>query len=77
MLESIFTLPSFNILISDGKTLRELESQSSVKIKIDLKNLSYTIAGSPQDIEKAKDMIKRVTVFICEVRQLFLLSYLP
>jgi rRNA processing protein Krr1/Pno1 len=64
-------------LISDGETLRELESQSNVKIKIDLKKLSYTIAGSPQDIEKAKDIIKEVTVFICEIRQLLLFSYLP
>ncbi|CAB4411907.1 unnamed protein product [Rhizophagus irregularis] len=53
----------FFMLGPDGKTLRELESQSNVKIKIDLKNLSYTIAGSPQDIEKAKDMIKRVTSY--------------
>ncbi|GBB87452.1 hypothetical protein RclHR1_13920003 [Rhizophagus clarus] len=53
----------FFMLGSDGKTLRELESQSNVKIKIDLKNSSYTITGSPQDIEKAKDMIKRVTSY--------------
>ncbi|CAI2168169.1 5546_t:CDS:10 [Funneliformis geosporum] len=53
----------FFIIGPEEKTLREIKNKSNVKIQIDSENLTYKIIGFSQNIEKAKEMIKNMTVY--------------
>ncbi|CAG8479764.1 3418_t:CDS:10 [Funneliformis caledonium] len=53
----------FFILGPEEKALREIKNKSNVKILIDSESLSYKIIGFSQNIEKAKEMIKNMTIY--------------
>ncbi|CAG8452518.1 341_t:CDS:10 [Acaulospora colombiana] len=53
----------FFIVGPDGESLRWLESESNVKIHVDLSAVSYTISGTKRDISKAKEMITKLTTY--------------